>query len=225
MRRYIYLISAVFFISLSCKVNAQATLGIFSINFPTFTVTPGSNYPVEVIIQNTGSLPYTGPVDINYHTDSIATKLLFSITTTLNPGDTLKYQTNTFQFNAPDFHTGLNIVVVWPTGNGIATSDTAVTHVTLGFGAGINEKTNNDDHLILYPNPANNKLFISFDSKSKVEQVRVYDIMGREFFVSDRNEIPNDFINVSYYPCGVYYIEMILQNGTRIKKKFIKSGP
>lgn len=77
------------------------------------------------------------------------------------------------------------------------------------------EENNRVDEIQLYPNPTTQYLQTNFDNKLVY---RIIDITGKvvTFGVLD----PNDFINVSQFERGVYFIDLE-SSGQTVKKKFI----
>ena len=207
---------------LSGELSAQAILGVRSISFPD-TVFTNTNYTVEVIIENKGNSPYTGIVNVYYTTDTTASnQFLDSVTVTnLDSSDVVQLVVNNFQFNSTAFLFGGNIVVVWPTGS-VATADSATTPVYVIDDTGIKDGTGINENIYIFPNPVKNKLFINcYDIKNSIEQVRIYNLIGKEIFKSE--ESPG-VINTDNYRQGIYFMELRLKDGTQVIKKFIKSS-
>lgn len=76
--------------------------------------------------------------------------------------------------------------------------------------------------LILYPNPTHDQLQIAVNQQgTKVEQVIIYDINGREIL----NKFYNEYlvnINVSSYNTGIYIVKVSGTDGSEWSRKFIK---
>ena len=79
--------------------------------------------------------------------------------------------------------------------------------------AGLNEKIKLD----VYPNPASETAFISFKGTSNHGEISLIDIHGRVLHSSvfNQNEIE---LSVKNYPAGLYYIKVIVKEGTMIEK-------
>ena len=202
-------------------VNAQVVLGVSAVSFPD-TVVENTNYTVEIEIENKGNDSYSGLITIYYAIDSIFTNLaVFDSVTVANldPLEKVNISRNDFQFNAPHFLKGNNIVVVWPTGNfSTADSASAIVHVVDKTGI-ISNLYQLNSQVNIFPNPAKDKLFISFSEKNNLEQVRIYNIVGEEIFSSKENL---HVVNISEYIEGIYFIELQFSKDKKLIKKFVK---
>jgi hypothetical protein len=76
-----------------------------------------------------------------------------------------------------------------------------------------------NDHVVIYPNPANNKITIQLqNSNNKELTVRIYDMMGRVVLQTAVNESESEsVINISHLNSGVYHI---VSDGNLINQKF-----
>ncbi|MBS1651772.1 MAG: T9SS type A sorting domain-containing protein [Bacteroidetes bacterium] len=82
--------------------------------------------------------------------------------------------------------------------------------------AGINESTLTDNSTIIYPNPAKGIVNINLPYLS---ECLFYDITGTLIKIS--NTI-NSSIDISEIPNGIYFLEITLSNGSKVKKKLVK---
>ena len=82
-------------------------------------------------------------------------------------------------------------------------------------------ETLEEDNFSIYPNPANNYVFIQ-SSKNKIESVEIIDITGK--IVETINDIEKNSIsiNVSVYNKGVYFISVKTDNYNKMKKLIIE---
>ena len=78
----------------------------------------------------------------------------------------------------------------------------------------------------LYPNPANNELYLETNGKN-ISSVEIYDISGRKIASPDisKNLYSKSYINVEALMGGLYYV-VIYQNGqiAPIRAKFVKKA-
>jgi hypothetical protein len=72
----------------------------------------------------------------------------------------------------------------------------------------------------VYPNPAQSEIMIKFDQYSKVQEVKIINMIGNEVR-SGGNELLNTSLNVSDYASGVYMVRINAGNHA-ITGKFIK---
>ena len=93
------------------------------------------------------------------------------------------------------------------------------TNLHLGFDEF--EQFKNED-VILYPNPTHDQLQIAVNKQgTKVEQVVIYDITGKEIYRKTYEEYLVN-IDVSNYKTGVYLVKVKGTDGREWSKKFIK---
>lgn len=81
------------------------------------------------------------------------------------------------------------------------------------------ENQNPEISLNIYPNPANDKVFINFTDK-QVVKMQVYNMIGECVLQRELNSFKNE-IDISTLSKGIYIIEISNTKGT-IQKKFIK---
>ena len=74
------------------------------------------------------------------------------------------------------------------------------------------------DHFDIYPNPLSNQLEIHNTHNAEGKMV-IFDAFGKN--VLNLNKIENE-INVQYLIPGIYFVQIILQNGVILTKKFLK---
>ena len=70
---------------------------------------------------------------------------------------------------------------------------------------------------IIYPNPANQELFVSCMSCGTIDKVTIYNQLGQEVLYEHLN---TNSIDVSMLPSGLYTV-MILSNTLNVRKKLI----
>ena len=124
---------------------------------------------------------------------------------------------------------GSNIVVVWGSGSGIATSNQGwgIIDVDTLAGAGISQLYS-DDGIRIYPNPAFNSLLVEYTAaKTHIEGVRIYDLLGNILplnVISHGTFSEKIFLDISTLPSGIYILEMTNNSGQRYRAKFVKSS-
>lgn len=75
----------------------------------------------------------------------------------------------------------------------------------------------NDNEIVLYPNPARDVL--SIQSKESVVEISVYDLLGKKVMSS---QVHNSSIDVSNLVRGMYILKVTLENNKTISSKFMK---
>ncbi|MCB9236067.1 MAG: T9SS type A sorting domain-containing protein [Bacteroidia bacterium] len=113
----------------SFSARAQApSLEIQSLSGFPDVVNQNSSYTLQAYIVNTGSGSFSGNpqvwISFNNGTPEKITGG-WSPSTTLNPGDSVLWQKNGYNFTSSAIVTGLNDILVWPESPGVVTSDTA----------------------------------------------------------------------------------------------------
>jgi Secretion system C-terminal sorting domain len=79
----------------------------------------------------------------------------------------------------------------------------------------------NNDNLIIYPNPASEKINLEFLDNIENRIIKIYNSFGEELFSKNigRNRVTS--ISTEKLPSGIYYLEIIDKNNSRIKKLII----
>jgi len=70
--------------------------------------------------------------------------------------------------------------------------------------------------LLLYPNPAKDKIF--FDFEDVILKIKLYNSLGYEI---NQYTVNDDFLNCSELPAGIYFIEIYTENGKYMEKIII----
>lgn len=83
---------------------------------------------------------------------------------------------------------------------------------------GISEKSFGQ-YITIYPNPVNDKLYLSNTSNQEIKQVSIINSQGKVVLISTEN--PNS-ITMSNLDKGLYTIEIITENGYKTHKKLLK---
>lgn len=85
-------------------------------------------------------------------------------------------------------------------------------------GLGISENFIGKD-IFVAPNPSKGVFNLSFSSIDEISAIHVQDINGKQFDISNHSEI--DLSNLSD---GIYFLNALFKDGTRIQKKIVKSN-
>jgi hypothetical protein len=86
-------------------------------------------------------------------------------------------------------------------------------------GAGINTVNTSDD-LKIYPNPTTG-LFVLESSNSKIENVKVFNVLGECVYQSEIKNLKSE-INMSQYSKGIYFVQITTDKGI-INRKLVKN--
>jgi len=87
--------------------------------------------------------------------------------------------------------------------------------------AGINENGEMENKILMFPNPANDKIVVDFGYfNTKIEEIVVYDVIGKIKEHIDVNSITNGqtIINLDNYNAGLYFISVKTNNKTVVNK-------
>ena len=88
---------------------------------------------------------------------------------------------------------------------------------------GIIEKNKDEKDFLLYPNPANDKLYVSFIDPTMVAYyIRITNSVGKTIYMLPRPELSNG-LDISTLTSGIYFIQLTDEK-TKLTttKKFIK---
>ncbi len=88
----------------------------------------------------------------------------------------------------------------------------------------INEKTNNNN-MLLYPNPANNQLTLSFKNNNQENvKISIFNMVGQNIkeIVLLKQNVVNEKIDISEFVAGVYFVNILIGNRIETKKLIIE---
>lgn len=79
-------------------------------------------------------------------------------------------------------------------------------------------------NVVVFPNPANESVQIQLQNTTEtLDQIRVTDVLGKTISTIDTTATANSVtIDVSNWSKGIYFVEIITQNGNKLTKKLIK---
>ena len=83
----------------------------------------------------------------------------------------------------------------------------------------VNVKENNTINCGIYPNPANDRLFI--EAEAEIVEITVYDVYGRHQVTETPSHREMTSVNVSNLNAGIYFVKINTVNGETVKR-FIK---
>ncbi|MEK6615921.1 MAG: T9SS type A sorting domain-containing protein [Bacteroidota bacterium] len=219
------------FLFVSSEIGfSQASLSTRTLIFPSTSYWMSTD-TVKAWIKNVGNQSYTGPISINFTTNTVTITpvlLCTPVTLTLNPNDSIQLICPIL-FDSTNFQTGNNIVVVWSSGNAIAPADSVWTNVFLKTQpAGVHEPSLNSS-LSVYPTLVKDFLFVELktdavDNTLFPEAIRVTDVFGRRIYKIEtvRNGKNKIQINTSALSSGFYLLEISLPENRKMTAKFIR---
>jgi len=227
MKTITFIIS--FFISLSSF--AQAKLGMnnfYTITPASATTTVGiaynSNITIRCAVQNKGNAVFNGNINLlrSIVSGTFQGTTLLTYTTaavTLNPGDTINLVFNDSVTTSSYRQSGNgNTVVVWPVSSAASTIDSLRTIPIYTAGPNsIHEFEKNE--LIIYPNPANQLLFIKPEQGVDYKEIRIYDIQMKVIMKTPFNES----VDISKLPAGLYRIHVSTTKEKEYTSQFTKT--
>jgi hypothetical protein len=204
--------------------RAQSSLGIDSINF---TAPGGATYNSQCLfkvnIVNYGPQPYNAQVDVRYVIDSTGTGTNMIDTSNSHLiGCTLavgaSQPDSALITIGPAFRNGINTVVIWPkTQDLLSTTHDSLKINFVVVTSGIENYA--EPRPIIFPNPVQQEIkILSFDPKFTIERVRIFTVTGELIHTSAFKGT----LNVSQLSPGVYFVELISNNGRAARYKIIK---
>jgi photosystem II stability/assembly factor-like uncharacterized protein len=86
----------------------------------------------------------------------------------------------------------------------------------------IEDFNENNDKILLYPNPTNNETNITINGFKNAVTIMLIDISGKVLISQDNPNLKNDFkFNLSDKSKGIYFIKILFDDNTSINKKLI----
>ncbi len=109
-------------------------------------------------------------------------------------------------------------IAITPTGEPIIVYSSLLYAKKYCSYVGVDELSAKEDNLVLYPNPANNK--VNIQSSEKIRNIVVYSIAGEKVYTTSVNE-QEASIDTHLFASGIYFIQLETTNGTVISKKLV----
>ena len=205
------------------EIARAQLVSLDSIGYWPDSVFDNDAFPLEIYFSNSGGVFFSADIAVIIQTgaDTSTQDTLFYDSLYVLSGNTLIDSISvTHTFSSEDLDAGDNIVVVWPASSQLPiaiTGDTLSLHVFLK-NVGIEENERNQS-LQLFPNPARDLLRLLIAFPEKVEQVRVFDVLGTE--VMYFNEPVTSFSTESLSG-GVYFVEVRNKDRSMVVRKFLR---
>lgn len=118
--------------------------------------------------------------------------------------------------------TGNYFLQVTDTNNCIQYSDTVYFNVPVCLS--VNDAYSASNNFSIYPNPANNKIYIKYDNfiDSYIDEIFITNILGQKIYAVKFLSALNLFVDITSFNEGYYYVSIINNNETITKPLFIK---
>lgn len=202
------------------------TISISNFNMPD-TVYQNSAADVQFTIQNTSdSLNILGNLKLNFRNETLNYQ-----SEALGGFNAIQFiaplQTRTFNTIVPItpqyFLEGGNTVVIWPSfvGQPVAAEDSIRFNIFVENLIGFNSVQGSSSFII--QNPVGNKLQIHSIGKTKLpKQICIRDLQGKSLLNIERYN--SEEIDMSGIAPGIYFLEMLLEDGRSVTQRIIRSG-
>ncbi len=123
---------------------------------------------------------------------------------------------------------GANSQIYTPSANGnymveISDSNGCKSTSSVFTLVGLNNAANNND-LILFPNPATSEVLISMDAgnQASMKSISLLNYQGQRIIAHNQVNGSTVIFNVDEFAVGLYFFEVILADGTLLRKRFVK---
>lgn len=200
--------------------NAQ-TLSLDSIaGFPD-SVQDNQMVSMILKVSVSGGTQFTGDLVILMNAvnhDSIPDTLYYNPIDTVNGNGFVDSIPIEATFRAADLDGGDNIVVVWPSSQQSSVNSDSLTFHLVLWSDGVVE-LEKAGLITLFPNPSRSFLSIRYVYPEKVEQVRVFDVLGHDVRLL-QGAVSK--INTESLCSGIYFVEVKNRDHSSIVKKFFR---
>ena len=202
------------------------SISISNFNMPD-TVYQNSAADVQFTIQNTSdSLNILGNLKLNFRNETLNYQ-----SEALGGFNAIQFiaplQTRTFNTIVPItpqyFLEGGNTVVIWPSfvGQPVAADDSIRFNIYIENLIGFNSVQGISSFII--QNPVGNKLHIQVMGKAKLpKQICIRDLQGKSLLNIEHYN--SEDIDMSGIAPGIYFLEMLLEDGRSITQRIIRTG-
>ena len=136
--------------------------------------------------------------------------------TTWTPIDTVLDSNKSYAWTVPNTPSTICLVKIL-NDNGTK-SDLSNNVFTITGSVGVNNETNTNLRLTIYPNPSNGTFSI-LCSMLVVQSLEIYNVLGEKFY-SNAQQLANSVIDISSRPSGVYFIR-IKTNKETLNEKIV----
>ena len=89
------------------------------------------------------------------------------------------------------------------------------------FVQALGNSTFSTDRISLYPNPTSDRITITNNGTEKISNLAIYDVTGKRIYTLNNNSLDVITIDASHFARGLYLIELISDNNSKITKKLI----
>lgn len=229
MKKIRHLILLLFCTALSAAALAQNTLRIeiTPAGVDSFAVIKNGSLPFTLRMHNDSTTDYVDTINFNYSIDSAGvgapvtytdtngvSGLIYNIVSDTIFGQDSIDITITINTGEPRFKTGPSVVVIWPIRS---SSEIAGNNLTFIVNVLTPNGVEAPPDIKLRAFMWEDKLFINRQPGIQLNQLKIYDIAGREIF-SKQN--PADVTTLPLYAHGVYIAEIIYGNNQRSTFRF-----
>ncbi len=221
MRKILFISFSVCFLFLfSQNIFAQPHLRITATTLPDTAYLDTMYTNLSITITNIGDSTFAGDLSLFIKSSSvgIVDTVLLNSTVTINFLSGSVTDTFEYNFRTAHFDGGDNIVVVWPVSSQSVMADTFNTTIHF-LNTGISEPNGGTLALNVYMNPFTQTAYLSYKLPDEVEQVRIFNSLGKEVF---RFKDAVKTIDMSSLGYGIYFIEMKGKKGRSVIKKILK---
>jgi hypothetical protein len=208
------------------QIGNGQSISISNFNMPD-TVYQNTVADAQFTIQNTSdSLNILGNLKLNFRNETLnnQTEALggFNAMQFIAPLQTRAF-TTIIPITPQYFLEGGNTVVIWPSfvGQPVAAEDSIRFNIFVENLIGFNSVQGSSTYII--QNPVGNKLQIQTMGKAKLpKQICIRDLQGKSL-LNIEYHISED-IDMSGIAPGIYFLEMLLEDGRSITQRIIRSG-
>lgn len=213
MKKLLLFLSATFIFSFLGQAQSMR-IDLFS-PWNNDTVVYNQQVDINVVITNTGNTPILDSLGVVIAKDTMGTQVIdtiyYNLSGPLNSGDSLVINP-TWLISTQKYTPGNNITVIWPIKDNF-TNDNFLFANT--FVNDVQRLPEFDISFSIYPNPAENFIFIDTDAKNF--ELKIIDLTGKIVEITSDNRI-----RIENLPSGIYFIRLELKDGSTGCKRFQK---
>lgn len=218
MRKYLLIILCCFLLQTN-KSNAQAALGISQYSYVLANDTVlafSSTDSIGFYVVNKGTANFNDVFTVymavqdsgatTYHNVDSA---FYFFPAFIPPGDSIPFSIHPYYItnDSTKYHYDINVIVIWPVALTAPTIDSLMFNIMIFVNTSVQE-INLNSYITAYPNPTTNNLMLQNSSQKSIEEVRIYDTLGR-LIQTEKN---TSFICTDTWKAGTYLIKIQLEN-------------
>lgn len=228
----------------SCHAGAASNdIGLITSNIPVSGYTPGNTYTITATVNSVSINKFGFQISPQNSSGNLKGTMIATNgteTQLINSGKYITHKSGgtagsgarTWSFNwiAPAAGSG-NVTFygsfVFANSNGATSGDQVKLSnmsVTENLTTAIAEVTKTDDDWNVYPNPANDKLFIkSVNGDTKITSISITDVTGKLIKIINNYEVfQTEYLDITDLTKGVYVLNIVTETGV-VTKKIIKN--